>query len=130
MQGVKMRGIRGAIDVSSNNSQEILEATRELLKEIFDQNQLQQEDIAAIFFTMTDDLNAAYPAEAVRQMGGKYIPLFCSREIDVPGSLPRCVRAMVLAHINKAPEEIRHIYLRGAAGLRKDLHDEVYRESK
>ncbi len=130
MQGVKMRGIRGAIDVSSNHRQEIIESTKELLKEIFDQNTLENEDVAAILFSMTDDLDAAFPAEAVRQMGGKYIPVFCTREINVPGSLPRCIRLLVLANTSKAPEEIRHIYLRGAAALREDLHGEASRGTR
>jgi chorismate mutase len=121
VQDVFLRGIRGAIDVSANEKQEILGATRELLQELLTQNLVKIEEIAAILFSVTADLNAAFPAEAARQLGWSRVPLMCFREIDVPGSLPRCVRVLMFVNSKKTPEEIRHIYLRGAMALRKDL---------
>ncbi|MGI5876785.1 MAG: chorismate mutase [Dethiobacteria bacterium] len=121
MQGVILRGIRGAIDVSANESQEILKATKSLLQEMARQNLVKNEDIAAIFFTVTADLNATFPAAAARQLGWSCVPLMCSQEIDVPGSLPRCIRVLMLVNSRKTPEEVRHIYLKGAATLREDL---------
>lgn len=123
MQGAFLRGIRGAIDVKANEACEILEATKELLLEMSLKNSIKEEDIGAIFFTMTEDLDAAFPAEAARELGWKSVPLLCAREIDVPGSLSRCIRVLMLVNSNKKPEEIRHIYLKGATALREDLQD-------
>ncbi len=121
MQTVKARGIRGAVDVPANDAREILQATQELLQEMQQKNSLEKEEITAIIFSMTRDLNAVFPAQAARQLGWKYVPLFCTEEIDVPGALPRCVRVLMLVNTDKQPEEIRHVYLRGAAILRRDL---------
>lgn len=115
------RGIRGAIDVSSNEAQEILAATKELLLEMLHKNSLVQDDIAAIIFSVTAELDAVFPAEAARQLGWSHVPLFCTNEINVPGSLPRCIRVLMLVNSTKKPEEIHHVYLRGAAALRTDL---------
>lgn len=118
---MNLRGIRGAIDVPSNDAKEILEATKELLQEMMQKNSLDKNEIAAIIFSMTVDLDAVFPAEAARELGWVYVPLFCTSEIDVPGSLPRCIRVLMLVNSTKTPEEIRHVYLRGAAALRTDL---------
>lgn len=119
---MKLRGIRGAIDVLNNDAEEILGATEELLLEMLRRNSLDKEDIAAVIFSLTADLNAAFPAEAARRLGWIYVPLFCTGEINVPGSLPRCIRVLMLVNSTKKPEEIRHVYLRGAAALRTDLN--------
>ncbi len=124
MQGVFLRGVRGAIDVPANEAGQVLEATRELLLEMLKSNSLQEGDIAAIFFTATADLDAVFPAEAARQLGWNSVPLLCAREIDVPGSLPKCVRVLMLVNSSKTAEEIRHIYLRGASVLREELNSE------
>ncbi len=124
MQGAIVRGIRGAIDVSANDAEEIVESTKELLGEMTAKNEVEQEDICAVYFTMTTDLNAVYPALAARQMGWKNVPLLCSVEISVPGSLPRCIRVLMLVNTSKKPEEIRHIYLKGAVSLREDLMEQ------
>ena len=124
MQGVIVRGIRGATDVSVNQVEDIISSTKHLLLEMTEKNSVAQGDICAIFFTMTQDLNAVYPAEAARQLGWKYVPLMCSIEIDVPGSLQRCIRVLMLVNSSMKPEEIRHIYLKGAAKLREDLTEQ------
>lgn len=116
-----VRGIRGAINVSQNSSSEILQATRELLVKMVKANHVKKEDIASIFFTLTPDLNATYPASAARELGWTDVPLFCAVEIDVPGALAFCIR--ILMHVNtelKQPE-VKHIYLRDARTLRADL---------
>jgi chorismate mutase len=124
LHGVNVRGIRGAVDVPANESHEILGSTKKLLQEMLQNNTLMKDDIAAIIFSMTADLNAAFPAEAARRLGWKYVPLFDTCEIDVPGSLPRCIRVLMLVNTTKAAEEIKHVYLGGAAALRKDLLEE------
>lgn len=117
-----IRGLRGAINVGENTSGSILEATRELLSQILRANEIRDYgDIVSAVFTTTPDLNAAFPAEAARELGMHQVPLLCASEIDVPGSMPRCIR--VLLHINteKSQKEIVHVYLRDARGLRPDM---------
>ena len=117
-----LRGIRGAVTVERNTAEEIVAATRELLEAIVGENNLQPEDVAGVFFTVTPDLNAEFPAVAARKMPGwKYVPLMCAQEINVPGSLPRCIRVLVFAHTARSQREIKHVYLREAARLREDL---------
>lgn len=117
----KVKGIRGAITVDHNDKQEILDATKELLVAMQENNNFHLEDIACIFFTVTADLNAAFPAKAARELGLVETALLCGNEIDVPGSLPRCIRVMILVNTCKKSGEIKHIYLRDAAKLRTDL---------
>lgn len=116
-----VRGVRGAINVMQNSRAEILSSTRELLIKMAKANGVRKEDIASIFFSVTGDLNAVFPAEAARELGWTEVPLFCAVEIPVPGSLPLCIR--VLFHINtELPQSaIKHIYLREARVLRADL---------
>jgi len=92
---VVCRGVRGATTVSSDDREEILRATRELLALMIHLNGIQKEDVASAIFTTTLDLNAAFPATAARQLGWLDVPLMCSHEIDVPGSLGMCIRALV-----------------------------------
>ena len=92
------RGIRGATTVERNDREEILSATTELLQLIIRQNALQAEDIASAIFSLTEDLDAEFPAVAARMLGWTEVPLMCAREIPVPGSLSTCIR--VLLHIN------------------------------
>lgn len=121
MQGMMLRGIRGAIDVPENDTEEILQATRELLQEMLQKNSLEKDNLGAVIFSMTADLNAVFPAKAARQLGWNHVPLFDTCEIDVPGSLPRCIRVLMLFNSAKTQHEIRHVYLRGATVLREDL---------
>ncbi len=117
-----VRGIRGANSVSENTAEAILAATRELLQAIVAANPgLTPEDIASIFFTLTPDLDATYPAFAARQLGWVNTPLLCAREIPVPGAMPRVVRVLVHWNTDRPPETIRHVYLGRAAQLRPDL---------
>ena len=116
-----VRGIRGAIDVNSDQPEEILSATRELLEAIMLANPaLQTAELASVLFTVTDDLHSAYPAQAARQMGWGEVPLMCGREMDVLSGLPRCVRVLLHWNTDLAQTDIRHVYLRGAAALRPD----------
>jgi chorismate mutase len=119
-----VRGIRGAIDVESDQPEEILTATRELLLGMINANPgLRSEDIASVIFTTTGDLNSAYPARAAREMGWDAVPLICSQEIPVPGGLPLCIRVLVHWNTDIDQESIRHVYLGRAASLRPDLTD-------
>lgn len=121
MDQIVTRGIRGAITVERNSAEEIVSATRELLEVIIKENDLEPEDIASAFFTVTVDLDAEFPASAAREMGWKYVPLLCATEINVPGRLPRCIRVLVHINTRKSQQELKHIYLKDAARLRIDL---------
>ncbi|MCX8067172.1 MAG: chorismate mutase [Anaerolineae bacterium] len=115
------RGIRGATTVDTNSPEAILSATRELLQALVAANGLDPADLAGAIFTVTSDLNAAFPAQAARELGWTYVPLLCAQEIDVPGALPGCIRVLLLWNTDKLPSEIVHVYLRGARNLRPDL---------
>lgn len=109
----------------------ILSATKDLLLAIVDQNQaIESEEIASIFFTMTTDLNSVHPALAARQLGWEKVPLLCAQEIPVPGSLPRVIRILVHWNTNLSQEEIKHVYLGETASLRPDLHVNPFQTSK
>jgi chorismate mutase len=114
------RGVRGAITVSSDNQDEILEATRELLLAILRANDMRVEDIASVYFTTTEDLSSTYPAYAARQLGWFDAALLCGHEMAVPGGLPRCVRVLVHWNTTRTAKEIVHVYLREAKSLRPD----------
>lgn len=116
------RGIRGATTVERNEESDILRETLVLLREIVDRNEVVPEDICSVWITVTGDLTATFPARAIREMEGwDYVPLMCSVEIPVEGSLPLCIRLMVQVNTDKSQREIRHVYLNGAQRLRPDL---------
>jgi len=115
------RGIRGAITVNSNTKEEIIKMTKELLIALKGENNFKIEDIVSVFFSVTSDLNAAFPARAARELGWDKVPLFDMQEIEVPGSLPKCIRILIQVNCYKNQTEIKHCYLRGAKILRKDL---------
>lgn len=116
-----IRGIRGAITISSNTKAAIFAATQKLLKEMVKKNRIKVSDVASVFFSSTSDLNADFPANAARSIGWTLTPLICMKEIDVPGSLRKCIR--VLVHVNsEIPQKnIKHVYLGGAKTLRPDI---------
>lgn len=117
-----LRGIRGATTVEEDRAELVLEATRELLEAMLEQNGIDDfEPIAAIFFTSTPDLTSTFPAEAARALGMHRVPLICNQEIPVPGRVGRAVRVMLQLNTAKRQDEIVHVYLRGAKVLRPDL---------
>jgi chorismate mutase len=117
---VKLRALRGAITVDENDQDAILDATEELLRAVIAQNGLEADDLVSCIFTCTNDLDAEFPAVAARRMGLSSVPLLCAREIDVPGALPRVIRLLVHCYADEAAP-VRHVYLRDATALRKDL---------
>lgn len=119
-QGQRIHGIRGATTVERNEPQEILDATDELLRAIIAANDLQPDDIVSAFFTVTNDLDAAFPARAAEDFGWNIVALLHATEIPVPGSLPRCIRLLVHAYTTRTRAEIKHCYLRRAIILRPD----------
>lgn len=116
-----IRGVRGATTVDENAERAILEATRELLQEMARANNVESDEIAAILFTSTPDLTAAFPAGAARQLQWDAVPLMSATEVGVPGSLPRCIRVLMLWNSTRSQEQVVHVYLRNAVALRPDL---------
>ncbi len=114
-----IRGIRGAVTVTENLAADILETTRGLLEQMVCENQVETEMIAAVHFSATPDLNAAFPAQAAREMGWLTVPLFCCVEIDVPGSLPRCIRVLMLVNTTRRQDLVKHVYLGETYRLRE-----------
>lgn len=116
---MQCRGIRGAIAVSANNKKSILAATKELLSKMVKANEIETEDIAAILFTTTPDLDAEFPAVATRELGWpSNLALLCGHEMNVPGALPRCLRVLMIVNTEKGSDSITHIYLGEAKKLK------------
>jgi len=116
-----VRGVRGATTVPANDADAILTATENLLTAMVAANDIDVVDLAAAHFTTTNDLDAAFPAKAARQLGWRYVPLLDAWEIPVPGSLSRCVRVLLLWNTDRTQQEIVHVYQREAERLRPDL---------
>lgn len=116
-----VRAVRGAIQVEANDRDEILKGASELVTEVLHRNRIDPDDLISIVFTATPDLTAEFPAYAARLMGLTDVPLLCTTEIAVPGSMPRVLRLMAHVETPLTRADIRHVYLRGAAALRTDL---------
>jgi chorismate mutase len=120
-----VRGIRGATTADTNSQEAILEATKELLGRLVEANDIEVDDVAAAYFTATDDLNAEFPALAARQMGWTETALMCAREMNVEDGAKRCIRVLLLVNTDKALEEIEFVYLKRASNLRSRGTEEV-----
>ena len=112
--------VRGAAQASANESEAILDATEELMRELIERNGLEPADMVSCIFTTTDDLDAEFPAVAARRLGLAAVPLLCCREIPVPGSMPRVIRVM-LHFYAPVGHEPAHAYVGEAQKLRTDL---------
>lgn len=119
----KLRGVRGATTVDNDQEEKIVRATEILVKEMIRVNDIEADDVASVWITVTEDLTSAFPAKALRSVDGwTYVPVMCAREIPVPGSLEKCIRVMVHVHTEKKQDEIQHVYLEKAEQLRPDLN--------
>ncbi|MGO9248736.1 MAG: chorismate mutase [Solirubrobacteraceae bacterium] len=116
----RLFALRGAISVPRNDSQEILDATTELMQAIMERNAFTPDHVVSCIFTATNDLNAEFPAVAARALGFERVPLLCAREIPVPRALPRVIRVLIHYYADDEHEP-RHVYLGDAAELRTDL---------
>ncbi|MCL4472734.1 MAG: chorismate mutase [Actinobacteria bacterium] len=117
----RLVAVRGATTVEEDTAPQIGENTGELLEEMMERNGIRQDTIVSIIFTATPDLVSDFPAVAARNLGLSQVPLLCSQEIPVTGSVERCVRVLMHVYTIKPRSEIRHVYLRGARQLRTDL---------
>lgn len=117
-----MRGIRGAITVSADNPEEILSETRKLVLEMAEQNQIDPELVASVVISTTTDISSAFPAKAVRTIENwTFVPVMCTHEMDVPGSMPLCIRVMMHVNTPVTQKDIHHVYMNDAVKLRPDL---------
>ena len=116
---MKVRGLRGATTADSNTRDDILDATRELLERLVEANEVDIDDVAAVTFSATKDLNAEFPAVAARvHLGWTNVAIMCGHEMDVPGGQKRCIRVLILVNTDKSPQDLEMVYLREAANLR------------
>lgn len=117
-----MRGIRGAITISKNTSEEILQASEKIVREMLVANHLDIDQIGACLFSATDDITEAFPAAGARRIEGfEFVPLFDARQMDVTNGLPLCIRVLMLVETSASSHEIHHVYLGEAKNLRRDL---------
>ncbi|MFC4324176.1 chorismate mutase [Litchfieldia salsa] len=120
-----IRGVRGATTVAENNDVEIIKATDELVKEMISKNHIAATDVAQVLISVTNDLDAVFPAAALRKIEGwSFVPVMCMQEIPVPNSLRKCIRVMMTVNTSIPQENINHIYLGNAVSLRPDLKAE------
>lgn len=117
---VRCRGVRGAITVEANTAEAILAATHELMAALIKANQIDPDDVGSLLMTTTLDLNAEYPAVAVRQLGWMDVAIMCGHEMTVPHGLPRCLRILIMWNTPHMPQEIQHVYIGEAQRLRPD----------
>ena len=117
----RFRALRGAITVSADEPELILEATRVLLREMVLLNAIDPEQLISVIFTATPDLTSAFPARAARELGWHDVALLCMSEVAVPGALPRCVRVLMHVEMPASAGRGRHVYLGAAAALRPDI---------
>ncbi len=120
---LSVRAIRGATTVDHDTPESITERVVALLARIIERNDLVEDDIISILFTATEDVVSVFPATAARSMGLGAVPLICARELSIIDSVPRCIRVMMHVSTERSRDDIHHVYLEGAQGLRDDLPD-------
>jgi chorismate mutase len=113
--------VRGATQLEEDTREHMLDRVAELVTDVMSANGLDVDDFISIIFTSTSDLTSEFPAYAARQLGFSDVPLVCARELEIEGSMPRVVRLMAHVETDLPRAEVTHVYLHGAAHLRRDL---------
>jgi chorismate mutase len=123
MQGgaVATRAVRGATQLDVDSREHMLERVAEMVTDVMSANSLDVDDFISVIFTATSDLVSEFPAYAARRLGFSDVPLICARELEIDGSMPRVVRMLAHVETELPRSEITHVYLHGAAALRRDL---------
>ena len=116
-----VRALRGATTVDADTPDDVERRVKALLKELFERNELNHDDLVSVIFTATEDITSVFPATAARAFGLGDVPLLCARELDVVDGTPRCIRVLMHLTTERSRAELRHVYLEGAKGLRDDL---------
>jgi chorismate mutase len=117
---MRLFALRGATTVDRNEADTILDATEALMREIMDRNTLGPDDVVSCIFTLTNDLDAEFPAVAARKLGFDRVPLLCAREVPVPGALPMVIRVLIHYYADDG-HTASHVYQGEARRLRRDL---------
>ncbi|MGH3366917.1 MAG: chorismate mutase, partial [Nocardioidaceae bacterium] len=118
---MSVRAVRGATQLERDEREHLHERVSELVRLMMESNDIVSDDVISILFTATGDIHADYPAYAARRIGLVDVPLMCTRELEIEGGMPRVVRVLVHLETDRARDEITHVYLHGAASLRRDL---------
>lgn len=118
---MSVRAVRGATQLETDERDHLLARVEEMVRGVMEANELTLDDFISIIFTSTADLNSEFPAYAARQLGFHDVPLLCARELEIDGSMPRVVRMMAHVETHLTRSEVTHVYLHGAAALRRDL---------
>lgn len=118
---MSVRAVRGATQLEADEREHLLERVTEMVRGVMAANALDVDDFISIIFTATSDLRAEFPAYAARQLGFHDVPLICARELEIAGSMPRVIRMMAHVETDRSRQQITHVYLHGAAALRRDL---------
>jgi len=121
LTGMAVRAVRGATQLEHDTREHMLDRVAELVGDVMSANSLEVDDFISIIFTATSDLHSEFPAYAARQLGFSDVPLICARELEIEGSMPRVVRLMAHVETEMPRAEVTHVYLHGAAQLRRDL---------
>lgn len=121
MDSMTIRAIRGATTLEQDERSHLHERTHELVDAMLQENSLTQEDLISVIFTCTPDIVSDFPAAAARTLGFGAVPLMCAQEMAVPGALPLVVRVMMHATYDIPRDDVKHVYLRDAVSLRRDL---------
>lgn len=117
----RVQAIRGATTVDEDSTEQVFARVKELLRVVFERNELDHDDIIDVFLTATNDIHSVFPAAAAREFGLGDVPLLCAQELDITGATPLCIRVLLHVYTEIPRAELRHVYLEGAAGLRDDL---------
>src|SRR3954451_24124074 len=116
-----VRALRGATTVDADTVEQVNERVQSLVTRMLDRNGVDKDDVISILFTATDDIHSVFPATAARGIGLGDVPLICARELDITAATPMCIRVMMHVNTTKPRDELHHVYLQGAKGLRDDL---------
>lgn len=115
------RAVRGATQLDEDRRDHLLDRVAEMVTDAMSANGLVVDDFISVLFTATGDLVSEFPAYAARQLGFHDVPLMCARELEIEGSMPRVVRMLAHVETDLPRADITHVYLHGAAALRRDL---------
>ncbi len=116
-----MRALRGATTVDADTPEQLNERVQALLVRMLERNEVTKDDLISIVFTATDDIHSMFPAAAARAIGFGDVPLLCARELDIDGGTAHCIRVLMHVNVDKTRDQLHHVYLEGARGLRDDL---------
>lgn len=116
-----VRAVRGATQLDEDTREHMLDRVAEMVLDVMESNGLEVDDFISVIFTATSDLVSEFPAYAARRLGFGDVPLICARELEIAGSMPRVVRMMAHVETDLSRREVTHVYLHGAANLRRDL---------